>query len=101
MKRRRAEGEPRKVVLVGDDSEADELVTMLQHSKELGYDVVGRVSDEHPIDGQALTPSHRLPYLGDTKEAVLSTSCAPPVPAASSSPPPGSRSRAPTAWSTT
>jgi exopolysaccharide biosynthesis polyprenyl glycosylphosphotransferase len=71
VKRRRSEGKlSRKVVLVGDNSEADELVTMLQQSKELGYDVVGRVSDERPVDGQALTPSHRLPYLGDTEHIL-------------------------------
>jgi exopolysaccharide biosynthesis polyprenyl glycosylphosphotransferase len=71
VKRRRTEGKlSRKVVLVGDNSEADELVTMLQQSLELGYDVVGRVSDDRPVDGQALTPSHRLPYLGGTEDIL-------------------------------
>lgn len=71
VKRRRAAGKlSRKVVLVGDNSEADELVTMLQQSKELGYDVVGRVSDDRPVDGHALTPSHRLPYLGATEDIL-------------------------------
>lgn len=69
--RRRAEGRlSRKVVLVGDNSEADELVTMLQQNRELGYRVVGRVSDEIPDADQPLTPSHRLPYLGGTEDIL-------------------------------
>jgi len=69
--RRRAEGQlSRKVVLVGDNCEADELVTMLQQSRELGYRVVGRVSDEIPDADQPLTPSHRLPYLGNTEDIL-------------------------------
>ena len=71
VKRRRSEGKlSRRVVLVGDNSEADELVTMLQQSRELGYDVVGRVSDERPAEGQPLTPAHRLPYLGSTEDIL-------------------------------
>jgi exopolysaccharide biosynthesis polyprenyl glycosylphosphotransferase len=71
VRRRRAQGHlSRKVVLVGDNSEADELVTMLQQSKELGYDVVGRVSDEAPAPDQPRTPSHRLPYLGTTEDIL-------------------------------
>ncbi len=69
--RRRAKGElSRKVVLVGDNSEADELVTMLQQSRELGYNVIGRVSDDLPDPDQPVTPSHRLPYLGGTEEIL-------------------------------
>jgi exopolysaccharide biosynthesis polyprenyl glycosylphosphotransferase len=71
VKRRRTEGKlSRKVVLVGDNSEADELVTMLQQSRELGYDVVGRVSDDAPDGADPLTPSHRLPYLGTTENIL-------------------------------
>lgn len=71
VKRLRTSGQlARRVVLVGDNSEADELVTMLQQSRELGYDVVGRVSNETPASGEARTPSHRLPYLGRTDDIL-------------------------------
>jgi exopolysaccharide biosynthesis polyprenyl glycosylphosphotransferase len=71
VRHRRAEGKlGRRVVLVGDNSEADELVTMLQQSRELGYHVVGRVSDEAPSGADVLTPSHRLPYLGATEDIL-------------------------------
>ena len=69
--RLRAEGRlTREVVLVGDNSEADELVTMLQQSKELGYEVVGRISDDVQDTDEPLTPSHRLPYLGGTEDIL-------------------------------
>jgi exopolysaccharide biosynthesis polyprenyl glycosylphosphotransferase len=71
VRRRRAQGRlSRRVVLVGDNTEADELVTMLQRSKELGYDVVGRVSDHAPTTDRPRTPSTRLPYLGATEDVV-------------------------------
>ena len=85
------------VVLVGDNSEADELVTMLQQSRELGYDVVGRVSDERPADGSA---AHAVapPALPRRHRGHPRHRARPRTPAASSWRPRGSRSRAPTAW---
>ena len=48
VRRRRESGRmTRRVVLVGNNSEADELNKMLMSSAELGYEVVGRVTD-HP-----------------------------------------------------
>lgn len=71
VRRRRTQGRlSRRVVLVGDNTEADEIVTMLQRSKELGYDVVGRVSDDAPTTDRPRTPSTRLPYLGVTEDIV-------------------------------
>jgi exopolysaccharide biosynthesis polyprenyl glycosylphosphotransferase len=60
----------RRVVLVGDNSEADELAEMLQLSPELGYRIMGRVSDERPSSDDALTASHRLRYLGQTDDIL-------------------------------
>lgn len=61
----------RKVLLVGDNSEADELIDMLQASRELGYRVVGRVSNEAPTD-QHHDGDDRptVPYLGDTEDIL-------------------------------
>ena len=62
----------RRVVLVGENSEADELSDMLRHSIELGYDVVGRVTST------AVEPAHRhddhddhdVPHLGHTEDIL-------------------------------
>ena len=68
--RQRSSGKlARRVVLVGDNAEADELVTMLRQTRELGYNVVGRVSDQPPSgDRDKVT----LPYLGGTDDIVAS-----------------------------
>lgn len=61
----------RKVLLVGDNSEADELMEMLQQSRELGYRVVGRVSDDAPAQTLHLADERPLvPYLGDTEHIL-------------------------------
>lgn len=60
----------RRVVLVGDNAEADELVTMLRQTRELGYDVVGRVSDQPPAEGLDGLGRPTLPYLGGTDDIV-------------------------------
>lgn len=71
VRRLRADGRmSRKVVLVGDNSEAEELIEMLQHSKELGYDVVGRISDHPPTDARQGDREQRIPYLGATEDAL-------------------------------
>lgn len=56
----------RRVLLVGDNSEADELMRMLQETRELGYRVVGRVSDEPNDDIQ----SAGVPHLGRTDDIL-------------------------------
>ena len=69
VKRLRSDGRiSRKVVLVGDNSEAEELIEMLQHTRELGYDVVGRISDNRPDADDADSAS--IPYLGGTDDAL-------------------------------
>lgn len=60
----------RRVVLVGDNSEADELITMLRQTRELGYDLVGRVSDQPSTDELDFHGGAPLPYLGDTENIV-------------------------------
>ncbi len=60
----------REVVLVGDNSEADELVRMLQQSRELGYDVVGRISDVAPAADTAAPSNNEVPYLGPIGDAL-------------------------------
>jgi exopolysaccharide biosynthesis polyprenyl glycosylphosphotransferase len=57
----------RKVVLVGDNSEAQELIDMLRENKELGYDVVGRISDQPVLE---VADDDAVPYLGCTEEAL-------------------------------
>lgn len=47
----------RRVLLVGGNREADELLVMLSHAAELGYSVVGRVSDDVVDDGSMTGPS--------------------------------------------
>ena len=59
----------RRVVLVGDNAEADELVTMLRQTRELGYEVVGRVSNQPPSGDRGRVT---LPYLGGTDDIVTS-----------------------------
>ena len=58
----------RRVVLVGENSEADELSDMLRHSSELGYDVIGRVTNKslsvEPLD------QHDVPHLGWTEDVL-------------------------------
>ncbi|MCB1256604.1 MAG: hypothetical protein KDB26_05825, partial [Microthrixaceae bacterium] len=69
----------RRVILVGSNEEAEELHEMLSDSSELGYDVVGRVSDTIQLtDGNAIvgeqshtdgTPAikgNHAPWLGTT-----------------------------------
>ncbi len=58
----------RRVVLVGDNSEADELSEMLRHSSELGYDVVGRVTNKS--DGVEPLGDHDVPHLGWTEDVL-------------------------------
>jgi exopolysaccharide biosynthesis polyprenyl glycosylphosphotransferase len=61
----------RRVLLVGDNSEADELIEMLQHSRELGYRVVGRVSDDRPDRAVHLVDdAPRVPWLGHTEDVL-------------------------------
>jgi exopolysaccharide biosynthesis polyprenyl glycosylphosphotransferase len=82
VRRRRRDGlMARRVVLVGNNSEADELDVMIQSTTELGYEVVGRVTD-HPDayliseDGTRAEDETGPVYLGGTDqvlEAVRST----------------------------
>ncbi len=57
----------RRVVLVGGNSEADELSDMLRHSSELGYDIVGRVTTE---PAEAVVPDEEVPHLGQTEDIL-------------------------------
>lgn len=59
----------RRVLLVGGNKEADELLSMLSHAAELGYEVIGRISDEPTttsrVVGQANgTSTVEPPWLG-------------------------------------
>ncbi|MGE3441838.1 MAG: sugar transferase [Acidimicrobiia bacterium] len=56
----------RRVLVVGCNSEAVELCTMLNREPSLGYDVVGLIADP---EQRALT-TLQLPILGDTSEAL-------------------------------
>lgn len=65
----------RKVVLVGNNREAQELHEMLSSSSELGYDVVGRVSDDINLAEDSIGPlisgddpevTGGAPWLGTT-----------------------------------
>lgn len=73
----------RRVILVGSNEEAEELHNMLLDSSELGYDVVGRVSDTIHLDeqgtvvGEASGPSGDpnpdgggAPWLGTTDDIL-------------------------------
>lgn len=65
----------RRVLLVGGNREADELLSMLSHAAELGYEVVGRISDESVTSGGPLAEKHRVtagepPWLGYTHEIL-------------------------------
>ena len=68
VKRQRLQGRmSRKVVLVGDNSEAQELIGMLRENRELGYDVVGRISDQPTLE---VADDSAVPYLGCTEDAL-------------------------------
>ncbi len=60
----------RRVVLVGENSEADELSDMLRHSSELGYDVVGRVTSNPVEPGSEVQHAHDVPHLGQTEDIL-------------------------------
>ena len=57
----------RRVVLVGENSEADELSDMLRHSSELGYDVIGRVTSNPVEPGSS---DGHVPHLGRTEDVL-------------------------------
>ena len=59
----------RRVVLVGENSEADELSDMLRHGSEIGYDVVGRVTS-NPVEPGAVHHAHDVPHLGQTEDIL-------------------------------
>lgn len=76
VRRRRESGRmTRRVVLVGNNAEADELSRMLKSSAELGYQVVGRVTD-HPdaFDtaelGDPSSSDDGAVYLGGTDQLL-------------------------------
>lgn len=73
VKRRRETGRmTRRVILVGSNEEADEINRMLATSSELGYKVVGRVTDKvedmsiSDADLDTDDPTELPPYLGHT-----------------------------------
>lgn len=74
--RRRASGKlTRRVLLVGGNQEADELLRMISHAAELGYEVVGRLSDEvtndaTSQDGNISTVDNEPPWLGHTDDIL-------------------------------
>lgn len=74
--RQRASGQlARRVLLVGGNSEADELLSMLSHVAELGYEVIGRISDYPMIPADANertdeTSGNEPPWLGYTDEIL-------------------------------
>lgn len=74
---RRSSGQlTRRVLLVGGNQEAEELLRMISHATELGYEVVGRLSDDvslaagsshHP---DTVTTDGGPPWLGHTDDIL-------------------------------